>query len=165
MEPSADTTPGAGLRGHFRRREDPYAGADLERSARLASAMRVFGALLACVAFPLAPPTQAIGAAGWLIAGGLVVASVVSAVRTSLERAHVSHHELLAYSYITLAGVSTIEWLAGGRSSPYHLIFMLSIFNVALAHPPRRFAVFVGFYLSAVAAPFVYGSWDSSQLA
>ncbi len=160
-----DTTAGSGLRGLLRRREDPYAGADLVRSARLASAMRIFGALLACVAFPLAPPTHAIGAAGWIIAVGLVVGSLGSAARTAVASNRVSHNELLAYSYVTLAGVSTIEFLAGGRSSPYHQIFMLTIFNVALAHPPRRFAAFLPLYLLAVAAPFAYGPWDSSQLA
>jgi diguanylate cyclase (GGDEF)-like protein len=165
MATHADTQAGTALGRHFRRREDPYAGADLERSARLASAMRMFGALLACVAFPMAPPTHAIGAAGWAIAVALVLGSLASAARTAVASRSISHNELLAYSYVTLGGVATIEWLAGGRASPYHQIFMLTVFNVALAHPPRRFAAFVPFYLAAVAAPFVYGPWTSSQLA
>src|SRR4051812_7252878 len=153
------------LRGHFRKREDPYAGADKERSAQLASALRVFGAFLACVALPMAPPDKAIGAAGWVIAVALIFASIVSAVRTWTARDRVSHDELLLYSCITLAGLATIEWLAGGHTSPYHQIFMLTMFNMALAHPPRRFAGFVPFYLAAVAAPFAYGPWNSSDLA
>src|SRR3954453_23561179 len=153
------------LRGHFKRREDPYAGAEKERSAKLASAMRVFGAFLACVALPMAPPDKAIGAAGWVISGTLIAASVASAVRTWKAGNRVSHDELLFYSGLTLAGVATMEWLAGGRTSPYHQIFMLTVFNVALAHPPRRFAAFVPFYVAAIVAPFVYGPWNASDLA
>jgi two-component system cell cycle response regulator len=164
MAASTDTTGRKGLRGHFSRREAPYAGADLERSAKLAAGMRVFGALLACIALPMAPPDR-IGALGWVIAGTLIVASVISAGRTALASASVSHDELLLYSYVTLGGVATIEFLAGGRSSPYHQIFMLTVFNVALAHPPRRFAFFVPFYLGAVAAPFLYGPSDAAQVA
>jgi diguanylate cyclase (GGDEF)-like protein len=165
MGTSDDTMAQSGLRGLFRRREDPYAGADRERSARLASAMRVFGALLACVALPMAPPTEAIGAAGWFIAGALILGSIVSAARTSLASASVSHNELLAYSYTTLGGVALMEWLAGGRSSPYHQIFILGAVNVAMGHTPRRFAAYIPAYLAAVAAPFAYSSWTSTQLA
>src|SRR5690348_8273383 len=153
------------LKEHFKRREDPYAGADKERSAKLASALRVFGAFLACVALPMAHPDKAIGAAGWAISGSLIAASLASAVRTWKARATVSHDELFFYSGVTLAGVATMEWLAGGRTSPYHQIFMLTIFNVALAHPPRRFAAFVPAYVAAIVAPFLYGSADSSDLA
>ena len=153
------------LRGHFMRRTDPYAGADRERSAKLSSALRVFGAFLACVALPMAPPDKAIGAAGWVISGSLISASLASAVRTWKARSRVTYDELLFYSGVTLAGVATMEWLAGGRTSPYHQIFMLTIFNVGLAHPPRRFAAFLPFYVAAMVAPFIYGPWDSSDLA
>src|SRR3954470_2527435 len=164
MGTSAETTAQSGLRGLFRRREDPYAGADRERSARLASAMRIFGALLACVALPMAPPTHAIGTAGWAIAGALILGSVVSAARTSLGSARAPHSDLLAYSYVPLGGVATIEWLAGGRSSPYHQIFILGVVNVAMGHTPRRFAAYVPAYLVALAAPFAYGPWTASDL-
>jgi diguanylate cyclase (GGDEF)-like protein len=162
---SARATARGGLHALFARREDPYAGADRERSARLAGILRLLGASLTCMAMPLAPPTKAIGPAGWAIAAALIVASVVSAIRTIVASHRVSHDELLVYSYITLSGITVMEWLAGGRSSPYHQIFILGVVNVAMGHTPRRFLAYIPAYLAAVAAPFAYGPWTSTQLA
>src|SRR4051794_15261542 len=125
-----------GLRALFARREDPYAGADRERSARLAGVLRLLGATLVCLALPFAPPTKALGPAGWAIAAALLVATMISAGRTVRAYRRISHDELLAFSYATLVAIAVMEWLAGGRSSPYHQIFILGVVNVAMGHTP-----------------------------
>ncbi len=152
------------LRDHFKKREDPYAGADILSSARLAGALRLLGAVLACAMLPLAPPTAAVGPVGWFLAGAIIVVSQISAIRTALAPHRVSHGELLAYSYATLVGIGGMEWLAGGRSSPYHQIFLLTALYVATAHPPRVFAFYTPAFVAAVAAPFFYGPWDGRAL-
>src|SRR3954469_17638778 len=145
------------LREHFRKIDDPYAGADRERAVRLSGAFWVLGALLVLALLPVSPPTAAVGSAGWLIAGAIVVGAFAAAARCFLAKERVGYDELLATSYGALGSVATIEWLAGGRTSPYHQLFLLGALYTASAHPPRRFGVYVFAFLAAVAAPFAYG--------
>src|SRR4051812_7862316 len=154
----ASAKAGSALRRHFRRREDPYAGADLPRAARLAGGLWILGAVLVVALLPFAPPDKAIhGATGWLIAAATVFGAVATAVRGFVAAERVSANEGIVTCYLGLASIGVMEWLAGGRTSPYHQLFLLSVLYTASAHPPRRFASHFVFFLIAVAAPFVYG--------
>jgi two-component system cell cycle response regulator len=161
---SRDTNRDSPLRRHFRKREDPYAGADNERAVRLSGALWLLGALLVLALLPVAPPTAAEGSAGWAIAGVLVLGAVAAAARCFVAKERVGYNELIATSYVSLTSIAVMEWLAGGRTSPYHQLFLLGVLHTASAHPPRRFAVYFAAYLAAVAAPFVYGASNATQV-
>jgi diguanylate cyclase (GGDEF)-like protein len=153
------------VRAHFRKREDPYAGADLERVIRIGGVLWLLGTLLAIVLLPVAPPTEAIGAtAGWVVALAMCACGIAVAVRTFVVGTRMSTNEMLLMGYTGLFSEAAMEWLAGGRASPYHQLFLLNVLYIAVAHPPRRFAVYMLAYVAAVAAPFIYGPWTAAQL-
>src|SRR3954453_8730624 len=105
------------LRHHFRKLDDPYAGADRERAVRLSGALWVGGAILVLALLPVAPPTAAVGSAGWAIAAAMVLGALAAAARCFGATDRVGYNELLATSYAALLAVATMEWLAGGRAS------------------------------------------------
>ena len=152
------------LRWHFRRREDPYAGADMVRATRLAGVLWVLCAVVVSALLPVAPPTEAVGPAGWIVAALILIGALLTAVRAFRWTDRVSANEGLATCLVALGLIAALEWLAGGRASPYHQLLMLAVLYTASAHPPRRFLLHFGIYLAAVAAPFVYGPFTASQI-
>src|SRR3954451_19739568 len=153
------------VRRHFRRLEDPYAGADLPRAARLAGALLILRAVAVLLLLPLAHPAKALpGATGWVAAAAVVVGAVASGVRGLVAAERVSANEGIATCYLAIAGVAAMEWLAGGRESPYHQLFLLSVLYTASAHPPRRFAAHFVFFMAAVWAPFAYAHETVSEV-
>src|SRR3954452_13401757 len=161
----ASTGGRSAIRRHFRRLEDPYAGADLPRAARLAGALWILGAVLAAVLVALAPPTKAVpGATGWVVAAAVVLGAVAAGARGLKAADRVSANEGIATCYLAIASVATMEWLAGGRESPYHQLYLLSVLYTASAHPPRRFAAHFVFFMAAVWAPFAYAHETVSEV-
>jgi two-component system cell cycle response regulator len=155
----------ARVREHFAKREDPYAGADLDRIIRLGGVLWIVGVVVGAALLPLAPPTAAVDPAlGWTVVGVMIAGGLLVAIRTFRLGVRMSTNEMLANAYTGLFSEVTFEWLAGGRSSPYHQLFMMNVLYVAVAHPPRRFAAYACAYLVATAAPFVYGPWTAAQL-
>jgi diguanylate cyclase (GGDEF)-like protein len=151
------------IQHHFRRRENPYAGADRQRALRLAAALWLIGAVIVLALLPVAPPNKAaLGDAGLAVAVGIVAAAASTAVRNLTGRVGVN--ELYMQSYWALAGIAALEWLAGGRSSPYHQLFALSVLYTASAHPPRRFLAFLPAYIAALVAPFLYGPLTGTEV-
>jgi diguanylate cyclase (GGDEF)-like protein len=150
------------VRRHFRRREDPYAGADMARALRLSAALWIVGVVITLALLPVAPPTRAIGEAGWVVAALIVAASLAAAVR-ALGRWKVGFNEMYLQSFGALVGIAGLEWLAGGRSSPYHQLFLLSALYTACANPPRRYLAYLPAFLVAVAAPFAYAPFSAAE--
>src|SRR5688500_16408521 len=122
------------LRWHFRRREDPYAGADMARATRLAGVLWVLGAVVVVSLLPVAPPTEAIGPAGWTAAALIVVGALLAAVRAFKWTDRVSANEGLTTCLCALVLIAALEWLAGVRTSPYNHLLMLSVLYTASAH-------------------------------
>jgi diguanylate cyclase (GGDEF)-like protein len=149
-------------RGLFGKRDDPYAGADLARARKLSAFLWLLGAACAAALLPVAPPTAAIGEGGWAIAIAVVLSAVAAAVR-NLRFPTAGWNELMATSYFAVVAVGVVEWLAGGRDSPYHQLLLMSIMYTAASHPARRVLPYLGAYLAVVAAPFVYGTWTPAQ--
>jgi diguanylate cyclase (GGDEF)-like protein len=119
------------------------------------------GALLLLVA----PPTAAVSPTlGWTLAGVMFAGGLMVAVRTFSLGMRMSTNEMLLNAYTGLFSEAVFEWLAGGRTSPYHQLFMMNLIYVAVAHPPRRFAAYAVAYLACVAAPFAYGPWTAAQV-
>src|SRR4051812_35177785 len=137
------------IRRHFRRLEDPYAGADLPRAARLAGALWILGAVLVAVLLPLAPPTKAVpDATGWGVAAAIAPGAPPAGARGIKAAARVSANEGIATCYLAIASVATLEWLSGGRESPYPQLFLLSVLYTASPRPPRRFAANFVFFMA-----------------
>lgn len=149
------------VRGYFAVRPEPYAGADMANAQRLGSLL--WGLFLFLIVFLWipSPPNEAIGEAGWALAG--LIAAVAAVVVVGMRRGlwFTTWGRMLAISYGAVAAVAVLQWLAGGVGSPYERVFLLPILYVAMLHPPRRIFPFLGFVLLALLAPLVYDGWNS----
>jgi diguanylate cyclase (GGDEF)-like protein len=151
------------IQAYFAVREDPYAGADMANAQRLGSLL--WGLLLFLIVFLWfpSPPNEAIGDAGWVVAGAIAAcaAFVVWALRH--RRVITTWGRMLAISYAGVFAIAVLQWLAGGIGSPYERVFLLPILFVAMLHPPRRIFPFLGFVLLALIAPSIYDGWSSDE--
>lgn len=148
-------------RAYFARREDPYAGGDIGNARRLGSVLWWLVVVLIVVLWIPSPPTEAIGKAGWIPAAALALGGVVVGVLMRRGRLITSWGRILATAYGAVFAIAVLQWLAGGIGSPYERVFLLPILFVAMIHPPRRIAAFMGFVAIAMAAPFAYHGWDA----
>jgi diguanylate cyclase (GGDEF)-like protein len=156
---------GTSARAIFARREDPYAGGDIALALRLGSVIGAAMTIAALLALPLAPPTEAIGPAGWLVAAGLLLVSGASVLAMRRCQAHISWDRLLAMSYVGVVQVAVAQWLAGGPQAPYRDLLLFSAVYVGGTHPPRRVAAFLATIGAVVVVPLVFEPWDSLLVA
>jgi diguanylate cyclase (GGDEF)-like protein len=111
---------------------------------------------------PASPPDDAIGNAGWIVAGGIVAIGILGAVGLAHGRA-TNFPILLLVAGAAVVGLAVLEWLAGGVHAPYDRILLLPIVYTAAIHPPRRIAAFLLLVAAALAVPFVYDGWNIEQ--
>jgi diguanylate cyclase (GGDEF)-like protein len=137
----------------FERRSDPYEGADWNSAHRIVTAILGLTALLSLAFLPLEPVDDQIGAGGWAVAGLLIAAGLAGAV--VLARGEPTWNELLVVAYLGVAGIATLNWLAGGGSSAYEDLFVLWMAAGAV-QPPRRAIVHLAVLLLALALPLTY---------
>ncbi len=143
---------------------DPYAGADRQNAARLGALVVLITALLAAALLLVSPPTAAVGSVGWLIAAVNILVSVALAARMA-RGTPPSFNTLYLLAFVALAQVCLLEWLAGGRSSPYHQLYLLPAAFAGAIHPPRRVLVFFLFVVAAAFAPVLYNGWNGVAVA
>jgi diguanylate cyclase (GGDEF)-like protein len=148
------------LRAYFAPRPDPFAGGDLGNAQRLGGLFWTVLILLTVALWALSPPNDAIGAAGWIPAAAVAIGLGGAAFAMRRERLP-SWDKLLAVAYLTVVGIAVMQWLAGGTSAPYERLLLLPMGLVAAIQPPRRIAVFMGFLLLSLAAPFFYDGWNA----
>jgi diguanylate cyclase (GGDEF)-like protein len=146
------------LREMFARSDDPYRGADLNTSRQVVAALIGFSALLSTVFLPLDPPTDAIGDAGWVVAG-LILAVTLVGVRELLRR-EADFDVLLVASYLIAAQLAVLVWLAGGVSADYEDLYIFAV-GAGLVHPPRRALPQLLFVIVCLALPLLYRGFDS----
>jgi diguanylate cyclase (GGDEF)-like protein len=148
------------FQAYFAPRSDPYAGGDLGNAQRLGALLWGLLVLLTMVLCSFSPPTQAIGAAGWIPAVGLVAAglALVHMLRTGRIE---SWDWMLGLSYPVVVGLAVMQWLGGGLGASYQELLLLPLAFVAATQPPRRIVPFLGFVGLALAAPFVYDGWQA----
>jgi diguanylate cyclase (GGDEF)-like protein len=143
-----------------------YANVDIGRAARLGSALWVIAAICLGVLLPIAPPTDPVeGSLGWLIAGALVGGCVLGAGRLLAKGARLKPLELYAMSFAAIAAIAILEWLAGGRGTPYHLLYLLSVVYTSCAHPPRQVLAYLGVLAPVMGASLFYGDPSGSDVA
>ena len=148
------------LRELFRKREEPYAGADLVLAKRLGGLLWLLTAAPLVALLPLYPPTERIGNAGWAVALAVIAGATIGARLVQRQRAG-DHYELLLKSYTAVLAIAAIEWLAGGYDSPYWELFLLWALYTSAVHPPRPAAVFMVVLALAASAPLAYDGWDA----
>jgi diguanylate cyclase (GGDEF)-like protein len=137
-----------------------YEGADRGNAARIVALIWMLSALLELAYLPLDHPTAAIGPAGWALAASLVAASVAGGVYL-LHLPPPGFNYLLSLSYLGLAQVAALEWLAGGASSAYQTLYLLWVGSATGVHPPRRALAFLGAAALVASAPLLYDGWSS----
>jgi diguanylate cyclase (GGDEF)-like protein len=165
--PEAQPAPGPGLpqaraavRHLFRRRSDPYGDVDMARATRLGGVLWIVGSVCAGLLLAASPPTQAIGDAGWAIAAASLLGCIAGAFRLLRHGSRVGPNELLAMSYVALALIALLDWLAGGADAAFDRLYLLSVVYTACVHPPRRVLAFLGAFLLADASPLIHRGWD-----
>ncbi len=149
----------AAIRQAFARREDPYAGGDIALARKLDGILTAAGTAVALMLIPLAPPTVAIGTAGWFVAGAVALMSGASTVYDRLKPGGRTWATMLAWNYVGVAQISVVQWLAGSHA-PYRDLFMLSTVFVGGLHPPRRLLPFLAIVNAITVAPLLFESWD-----
>jgi diguanylate cyclase (GGDEF)-like protein len=152
------------LREVLAKRDDPYEGADLGTSRRIVGALWGLSAVLTLAFWPLDPPTQVAGVAGWGVAIAIVAASFAGARWLFDERRAVTFGQLLVVGYAGLGQIALLEWLAGGESSPYHLLYLLWL-GAGGVHPPRRALPYLAALVGALSLPLAYHGYDRSVAA
>jgi diguanylate cyclase (GGDEF)-like protein len=151
-------------RALFKKRDDPYAGADMEATRRMGALLAIAGTAIFAIVLPFAPPTNAIGDAGWAVAVAFAASSLVLA-RWLLRGTRWSFNAILAVSYLGVAQVALLVWLSGGLDSPYHEFYFLVLVYTACVHTPRRVLLFLAFLAVVAAAPLIYDGWDQVAAA
>ena len=134
----------------------PYAGANIENVRRIAGLGWLIVLPLCWLMSAVYPPTAHGVVLGWVLASvifGLVVASFAW-LFFHQERA--TWGLVLASSYVAVALLAVIQWLAGGWPSAYGEALLPIIFLGALAYPPSRFIPLFGFIALAALAPELY---------
>src|SRR5918992_2136984 len=122
----------------FRKREEPYAGADLATAKRLGGAILLLLVLVSVTLTPLEPPTSALGDAGWAAWAAAIVGFVAAARVMRRRPDRMGAGGLLLVGYLAVVQIGVLEWLAGGQQSPYHHLLLPAAIFVAAVHPPRR---------------------------
>ena len=145
----------------FERREEPYAGADMETARRLGGVVWVLSAAILVGLLPFHPPTEAIGDAGWALTGAVLALSVLG--QRAVQRTRRTHYELLLKSYTAVAAIAVVQWLAGGYGPPYYELFLFWAIYTAAVHPPRPAGVFLVVLAVAASLPLVYEGWDTTR--
>jgi diguanylate cyclase (GGDEF)-like protein len=149
----------ASVRGLFARGANTYAGADIELARRFARVNWGVGTLIVLALVPFFPPTHTLGAVGWLVGLPGTILTVGGYLYATRQPRHVTYNSLYYASWISLAQLALLQWLAGGRIAPYHEMYLFLILSTGLMHPPRRFVAYV---VAVVAAGFAPGFYAPS---
>jgi diguanylate cyclase (GGDEF)-like protein len=149
----------------FAKQEDPYAGADLDLTRRLGGWFWLVNSVLAVALWPLSPIDRQIGDAGWLIGDVLVLLAVAFALVLRSHRLEIGFTAVLASCYVGAIGIGAMQWLADGGTAPYDGLLLNLLLLVSATNPLRRLAPFIGFTGLVLAAPLVYGGWESATAA
>ncbi len=144
----------ARARAAFRTDGDPYAGGDLPTARRLGALLWLVASGIGTFLLPLSPPDEAIGSWGWLVAAVVIVGGLACARR--LSRSELGWDAMLATSYIGVAQVALLQWLAGGYGAPYAELYLIVALYAGALHPPRRLAGVLAAVSIGLVAPLVY---------
>ena len=144
----------AQLRRYFAKRAHPYAGAVIEISRGMTSAVGIVSAILSLLLLAVAPPATHEPALDWAVAGGAVAVMLGGGLLAA--GAPIGWDALARIQLAGLAAAGALVWATGGIDSPHSTLVLLWIVVFAASHPPRR-AIGVAIGGGAVTlAPLVY---------
>lgn len=144
--------------------DDPAMGVDLTIATFMATALWIIGGTIVVLLLLVAPPTQAVGWAGWLPAALMVALCFYLVLRRSRSEHTPTVDELLVGSCLAVIGIGLLEWLAGGREAPYHHLFMFPVMFAAAVQPRGRVLLFLMVLTLALGSPIAYEGFTSSDV-
>ncbi len=121
--------------------------------------------MLAVALWPLSPIDRQIGDLGWIIGDVLVIAAICFAVTLRTQRVSIGFDGVLISCWVGAVGIAFMQWLAGGGTAPYDGLLLNLVLLVAATNPLRRLAPYLGLVALLLAAPLLYGGWDSATAA
>lgn len=148
----------------FARRDDPYAGNDLDNARRLGGLTWLMYGAATAILLPLAPPTGHHARAAWIVAATIVAQSLALGYRW-LTRPGPGFNTLLVGSYVAVAQLATLQALAGSGASAYQELYLLVAVYTAGVHTPRRIAPFLAVLTVAAMLPLLYQGWTAATVA
>ena len=128
-------------RSLYARRHDPDLEVDMRIATPMSGLLWIGGTLLCLAMLALAPPDRTLGEIGWLIAGILLVARIAIGLHRVLGAQASGLGALFAGTVMAVVAIALLEWLAGGRTSPYHQLYALPVIYAATAQARRRAVV------------------------
>lgn len=136
--------------------------ADLRTAKRVGGIFWLWGAAVALILLPLAPPDQSsLGEAGWVLAAAIIIVAAAYGVRL-LRAANpasgvtVEPREVLAFDYVAIVFIAGLTLLSGDHA-PYEELLLIAAIYTAGMFSPRATAVYmlavgVALVVSAVGA-------------
>ena len=163
--PPTKPSPRATLRRLLGRRADPYAGADGARARRIGGILWIVCSVFAMVLIPLSPPDQSpLGDWGFVIAGSIMTGGLICG-RGLMKRGHrVTNDELYCLCIVALVLNAIMEYLAGGRDTPWHAFYLIAVLFTCAIHPPRRALAYLPLYLIVSTGTAFHGAgWTTAE--
>jgi diguanylate cyclase (GGDEF)-like protein len=136
-----------------KRSSDPYGGVDLQTASRFGAYGWAIALCIALSFLPFFPPTERIGAAGWIVAGagfvliGVWIIPLVARVPSGTT--------LFVTGFAAIALIGGLEWLVGS-AGPYTNLYLMVVISSALVQPPGRLALVVAAVAVASFLPAAY---------
>jgi len=144
----------AGLRRLFDWAATSLTPADMEIARSMSGLFWFIGGTVTALLLPFAPPTEAIGEAGWIPAiAGVLIAFLAGRKHFNPD---VSLRRIYLAGYAGVLLIVVLEWMAGGRETPYHYLYMLPILFAAAVQSLRRVALFGATVAVLIWAPLLY---------
>jgi diguanylate cyclase (GGDEF)-like protein len=125
--------------------------------------MSLLTAFLTALFLPLAPPTAStLGWAGWPIAAVTIAAGFRGGRQLLSPDCDAGFNRMLVWSYLGLARIVLLDWLAGGFNTPYQSLALITMVGAVGVHHSRRAAGFMLALIPALGAPLVYHGWSQA---
>ncbi len=143
--------------------EELYAVTDIERVRRNGGILWLWGALIAAIILPFAPPDRSpLGAAGWIVAVAILIGAVVYGLLLFRRegRPRFGPAAILAFGYVGIATTVLLNWLADA-GDPYEELLLIGALYVAAGFPPRVMAIYMGAIGFGLFIPLL---WDGDIL-
>lgn len=134
--------------------------ADLGIAESMGAVFWVIAGVVLAVVLPFAPPTEEIGLTGWVLGVVGVVLCFLLGFRRADPDQDVSINEIFTFTLVSVVLIASLEWFAGGRSSPYHFLYVMPLLFSAGVYRPRRVALVVGMICVLLWAPALYEEID-----
>jgi diguanylate cyclase (GGDEF)-like protein len=151
------------LRAIVRQQPDHYEILDRRLVGRLAGFLFCCAGLIAAGLLAADPPTDALGALGWIPAAVIVSLAFAFGAGMVTNQRSIGTGPLLAIGLSSPIMLAVLQWLAGSESSYVQLV-SLSVVWSAVVLPARRLLIVLLVDTAVVFLPAAYGDWHAPML-